>query len=87
VLTRRVEKYKRVLAGPDAWYTTLSNEEKYLYLHYRVSLADSAEFDRKRKQITVDDWKINAITDRAKWLVLESKDVLIVLERLAIAAK
>ncbi len=65
VLTRRVEKYKRVLAGPDAWYTTLTDEEKYLYLHYRVTLADSAEFDRKRKQITVDDWKINAITDRA----------------------
>ncbi|HQQ96756.1 MAG TPA: hypothetical protein PLX35_05805 [Cyclobacteriaceae bacterium] len=69
VLTQQVEKYKRVLAGPESWFSGFSDEEKYLYLHYRVALADSVEFDRKRMQIAGDDFKINALTDRAMKLL------------------
>jgi hypothetical protein len=69
VLTNQIEKYKRVLAGPESWYASLSDEEKFMYLHYRVPLADSAGFDRMRKLIVADDWKISALTDRANKLL------------------
>lgn len=69
VLTQQIEKYKRVLGGPETWFPTFSDEEKYLYIHYRVALADSVEFDRRRKQINTDDWKISVLTDRANKLL------------------
>lgn len=76
VLTQQVEKYKRVLAGPESWFSNFSDEEKYLYLRYRVALSDSAGFDGKRAQIAGDDWKINALTDRAMKLLRQDEPAL-----------
>ncbi len=60
------ESMKRVLAGPDAWYTDFTDLEKCRYLRYRVSLNDSVRFEKLFPQIKNENLRARAILDRAK---------------------
>lgn len=60
------ESMKRVLAGPVSWYNDFSEQEKYRYLRYRVSLEDSIQFGILLAQINDEDLKAKAILDRSK---------------------
>lgn len=60
------ESMKRVLAGPGSWYKDFSEQEKYRYLRYRVSLEDSIQFGILLRQINNEDLKAKAILDRSK---------------------
>jgi hypothetical protein len=68
-LTRLMtESMKRVLAAPENWFKDLSEKEKYQYLHYRVALEDSVQFERLIRQINNEDFRAKAILDRSrKW--------------------
>ncbi len=66
VVRKRAESMMRVVGGPPSWYPGLSDREKFQFLHYQVSLKDSALFDRMVAQITDPHDKARAILSRSK---------------------
>jgi Tfp pilus assembly protein PilF len=60
--------YLKVLELPVAKYQTLTDKEKYGLLHYRVSLTDSALFQKISESISDKDIRAKAIFERSvKW--------------------
>jgi tetratricopeptide (TPR) repeat protein len=66
VVHQLAESMVLVLACPPSWFADLKENEKYLYLRYRVPIGDSLGFESLVKQIPNENLRAKAILDRSK---------------------
>ena len=69
-LTVLAESMIRVLAADKNLVDAFNDLEKYAYCRYRLSYADSVEFESVVNKISVPDWQARAILDRSRKLFM-----------------
>jgi tetratricopeptide (TPR) repeat protein len=66
---------KRVLLSKNSEVNRLSNEEKYYFCRYKITMADSLFFERTANGIADENLKARALVDRSKkWFAMDEPE-------------